>query len=176
MNIVLIGYRGTGKSTIANILSARLKWPTFNLDKAIVEEAGMSIPQIVKNHGWEFFREIESRMVCRAGKKDRTIIDAGGGVVVRFDNVTILRQNGVIIWLKANPETIVGRIREDTQRPSLTGKTFLEEIEEVLSERTPKYQESADYEIETNHLSPKGVAEKIFECLEGKISHSGAAG
>jgi len=166
MNIVLIGYRGTGKSTIANILSARLKWPAFNLDEAIVEEAGMSIPKIVENYGWEFFREIESRMVCRAGKKDRTIIDAGGGVVVRRDNVKILRQNGVIIWLKADPETIVSRIRDDTQRPSLTGKkTFLEEIEEVLNERTPKYREAADYEIETNRLSPKAVAEKILEYL-----------
>ena len=155
---------------MAEILSTRLNWPTFNMDKAIVEKAGMSIPQIVKTYGWDFFRDLESQVAHQASKKDRTVIDAGGGVVVRFNNTKMLHQNGVIVWLKANPETILSRIKDDTERPSLTGtKTFLEEIEEVLSERTPKYQEAADFAIETSHLSPEVVTEKILEYLEGKI-------
>lgn len=178
MNIVLIGYRGTGKSTVAEVLSARLKWPRFNLDDAIVEEAGMSIPQIVETHGWEFFRDLESRVVGEAGKKDCTIIDTGGGVVVRFQNIQALRENGVIIWLKADPEIIVNRIKDDTERPSLTGKkSFSEEVEEVLEERIPRYQEAAHFEIETSQLSPEAVAGKILGFLKGKIfSENGVAG
>jgi len=164
MNIVLIGYRGTGKSTIAKILSARLKWPRFNLDEAIVKDRGMSIPQIVEKHGWEFFRDVESRMVGKTSAMDRTIIDAGGGIIVRHNNVDILRTKGFIIWLKARPETIIRRIKDNKNRPSLTGnKSFLEEIQEVLAERTPKYQAAAHVAIDTDDLSPQDVAKKIIE-------------
>ncbi|HPD60390.1 MAG TPA: shikimate kinase [Thermodesulfobacteriota bacterium] len=167
MNIVLIGYRGTGKSTIATILSARLKWPRFNLDEAIVKDRAMGIPQMVEKYGWEFFRDVESRMVEKASNKDKTIIDAGGGVVVRPKNIERLRQNGVIIWLKAKPETIVSRIKEDTNRPSLTGKkSFLEEVQEVLTERTPRYQSAAHVAIDTDDLSPTEVVEKILKELD----------
>jgi shikimate kinase len=166
MNIVLIGYRGTGKSSIAKILSARLKWPRFNLDDAIVQDMGMSIPQIVEKHGWEFFRDLEVKIVEMASNKDKTIIDAGGGVVVRPKNIERLRQKGVIIWLKAKPEAIISRIKEDTNRPSLTGnKSFLEEVQEVLAERTPKYQAASHIAIDTDNLSPAEVAEKIMEEL-----------
>jgi len=170
MNIVLIGYRGTGKSTVANMLSARLGWPTFNMDKAIVEEAGMSIPQIVKIHGWNFFRDLETKIAHQAGKKDRTIIDAGGGVVIRPENVRMLRQNSVVVWLKADPATIISRIKDDTERPSLTGsKSFLEEVEEVLEERTPMYKKASDFEVETGSISPEEVTERILKYLAGKI-------
>jgi shikimate kinase len=169
MNIVLIGYRGTGKSTIAKILSARLKWSRFNLDEAIVQEMGMSIPQMVEKHGWEFFRDVEARIVEKASNKDKTIIDAGGGVVVRPKNIERLRQNGVIIWLKARPETIIRRIKVNTDRPSLTGKkSFLEEVQEVLAERAPKYQAAAHVAIDTDNLSPQDVAEKIIDELKRK--------
>jgi len=166
MNIVLIGYRGTGKSTIAKILSARLKWPRFNLDEAIVKDQGMSIPQMVEKHGWEFFRDVEARVVEIASNKDKTVIDAGGGVVVRPKNIDFLRQNGVIIWLKARPETIIRRIKDNTNRPSLTGKkSFLEEVQEVLAERTSKYQAAANVIIDTDDLSPQAVAKKAIEEL-----------
>jgi len=170
MNIVLIGYRGTGKSTVADLLSSRLKWPTYTMDKAIVEEAGMSIPQIVKNHGWNYFRDLESRIARQASTKDHTIIDAGGGVIVRPTNITLLRQNSVLVWLKAPPEIIADRIKDNPERPSLTGsKPFIEEIEEVLNERAPKYQEAADLAIETGHLSPEAVADTILDLLRDKI-------
>ena len=169
MNIVLIGYRGTGKSTIAQLLSEQLRWPVCNMDQEIVAEAGFSIPEIVETHGWDFFRDLESRIVARVAAKDRVIIDAGGGVIVRDENVGLLRKNGIIIWLKADPNTIISRIREDTQRPSLSGnKSFLEEIEEVLNERTPKYKKAADIEIETRDQSPEAIAQIIIAYLEGR--------
>jgi shikimate kinase len=169
MNVVLIGYRGTGKSTIAQLLSEQLGWPVCNMDREIVAEAGCSIPEIVGKHGWEFFRDLESRVVGRCAHQDKAIIDAGGGVIVRERNMELLRKNGVIVWLKADPATIISRIREDTQRPSLSGdKSFLEEIEEVLTERTPKYRSAAEVEIETSDQSPETIAKTIIAYLEGR--------
>ena len=170
MNIVLIGYRCTGKSTVAELLSSRLKWPTYTMDQAIVEEAGLSIPQIVESHGWEFFRDLESRIAREVRTKDHTVIDAGGGVVVRPANITLLRKNSVVIWLKVPPKIIADRIKDTTERPSLTGsKSFIEEIEEVLNDRVPQYQEAADHTIETSHLSPEAVTDTILDLLRDRI-------
>ena len=170
MNIVLIGYRGTGKSTVAALLSVRLKWPVYSMDGAIIEETGLSIPQIVEKHGWDFFRDIESRIARQASTKDRTVIDAGGGVIVRSENITVLRQNSALVWLKARPQIIAERIRYNAERPSLTGsKSFIEEIEEVLRERTPKYQEAADLAIDTTRRSPEEATAEILERLKDRL-------
>jgi len=170
MNIVFIGYRGTGKSAIAEQLSDRLSRPKFDMDEEIVAEAGMSIPEIVATKGWDFFRDLESEIARRASKRDQTVIDAGGGVVVRRENIKALRRNGLVIWLRADAETIADRIRTSAERPSLTGsRSFLEEIDEVLRERTPLYREAADFDIDTSRLAIETVTEKIAAWLEGRI-------
>jgi shikimate kinase len=167
MKIVLIGYRGTGKSCVADLLSQRLGWPVFHMDREIVARAEMSIPQIVARYGWDHFRDLESEAVLEASKRDRLIIDAGGGVIVRDTNVKLLRQNSTMVWLKARPEIIVERIKDDAQRPPLTnGKSFLGEIGQVLAERTHRYHSAADYEIDTDLLSPEQVTEKIVTLME----------
>ncbi|HQO77949.1 MAG TPA: shikimate kinase, partial [Thermodesulfobacteriota bacterium] len=111
---------------------------------------------------WEHFRDIESELVQELARRNDFIIDAGGGVVVRQSNIQLLRNTGRLFWLKARPETIAERIRNDTERPSLSGvKTFLEEIEDILTERTPLYQQAADYELDTDRASPEEIAEEI---------------
>jgi len=155
---------------VADRLSAWLNWPKADLDEEIVAEAGMPIPEIVETKGWDFFRDLESKIVRRVSKKDRTVINTGGGVVVRSENIKTLRKNGIIIWLKADSETIANRIRKSVDRPSLTGnRSFLEEIEEVLQERIPAYKKAADFEVETSHLAIETVTKKIVVWLEGKI-------
>lgn len=171
MNIVLIGYRGTGKSAVARLLSERLQWGLIATDQEIVAETGMSIPEMVEAHGWDYFRDLEARIVARVAALDQVVIDTGGGVILRDENVELLRKNGTIIWLKADPETISTRIRDDTQRPSLTGnKSFLEEIEEVLQERAPKYKEAAEVEVDTGSESPESIVQRIVVHLEGRAS------
>lgn len=171
MNIVLIGYRGTGKSTVARLLSAQLQWPLVATDQEIVAETGMSIPRIVEAHGWDHFRDLEARIVARVAARDQVVIDTGGGVIVRDENVELLRRNGVIVWLKADLHTIAARIQDDTERPSLTGsKSFLEEIEEVLQERTPRYAKAAELAIDTGEESPESIARRIFAHLEGRAA------
>lgn len=150
MNIVLIGYRGTGKTAIAGKLAERLSMNVVGMDEEIVRRTGKSIPDIVKEHGWDHFRDIESQVAADLEKKDGLIIDAGGGVVVRPRNIEILKKNGMIFWLVADTQTIVSRIVTDHQRPSLTGtKSFTEEVAEVLAQRTPLYQAAADHVIDT---------------------------
>lgn len=162
MNLVLIGYRGTGKSTVAQILSATLGMPAVSLDAEIVREAGMTVPEIVEKHGWTWFRDLESEITRRLGDRNDSILDTGGGVILRPENTENLRRNGAVFWLKASVDVIVDRIRESSERPSLSeGKSFLEEVEEILSERTPLYRAAADREIDTDPLTPTAIADEI---------------
>ena len=167
MNLVLIGYRGTGKSAVGELLSARLRMPCVRMDAAIVERAGMSIPEIVEKTGWPKFREMESREVLEVSAQDNLVIDTGGGVVERPENIEALKSNARIFWLKAGVDTILSRIRGGADRPALTsGKTFTEEVAEVLERRIPKYRSAAHYEIDTDGQTPEQVAGKILAIWE----------
>ncbi|MBA5866434.1 MAG: shikimate kinase [Nitrospira sp. CR1.3] len=154
MNIVLIGYRGTGKSSVGKALAARLGRELVSTDSEIVRRAGCSIPEIVAQHGWEYFRDLESDVCRNLADRDQLVIDTGGGAIVRPRNVEMLKRNGRLFWLTASVESIAARIGGDTQRPSLTGtKSFVEEIQDVLRERAPKYQAAADHVIPTDDRS-----------------------
>jgi shikimate kinase len=133
------------------------------MDASIVRRAGMPIPQIVENFGWAKFRDIETEVAFDLSGKEHKIIDTGGGVIERPENIAALNERGTIFWLKASVDTIVRRIAGDDQRPALIeGKTFTQEVAEVLEDRTPKYRSAAHYEIETDDLTPAQVAEKII--------------
>jgi shikimate kinase len=163
MNIVLIGYRGTGKSHVGRVLAERLSFPYISIDRAIVARAGMSIPEIVEQYGWPGFRDRESQEVREISGWDNIIIDSGGGVVERPENIDCLRENGCMIWLKATVQTIVRRIEGGANRPALTvGKSFTEEIAEVLARRTPLYRAAAMYEVETDDRTPEDIADEII--------------
>jgi len=171
MNVVLIGYRGTGKSTVGKVLAARLGRELVSTDREIVRRAGRSIPEIVAEHGWEYFRNLESDVCRDLGGRDNLVIDTGGGAILRPQNVDVFKQHGTLFWLTATVETIVGRIGNDSQRPSLTGtKTFVEEIQEVLEERTPKYQAAADYIIPTDGRSIDELVGSLCGFLESGAS------
>ena len=166
MNIVLIGYRGTGKSTVAKNLGQQLSRPVFSTDAEIVRQSGQSIPEIVEQFGWEHFRNLETQMCRSLANQDNLIIDTGGGVVLKEENVSILKSNGKLFWLTAEIPTITGRISGDTQRPSLSGtKTFVEEIAEILKERTPKYQAASDHMVPTDSHSPDQIAKSIVSLI-----------
>ena len=166
MNVVLIGYRGTGKSTVGKVVAARLGRPIVSTDKEIVGRAGSSIPDIVSAHGWDYFRDLESAVCKELAGRDNLVIDTGGGAILRQQNVDVFKRNGRLIWLTASVETIAARIGTDMQRPSLTGtKSHVEEIREVLSERVPKYQAAADLTVATDNRSIDEVATAILQQL-----------
>ena len=162
MNIVLIGYRGTGKSTVGRSLAARLARTVISTDAEIVKRAGQPIPDIVAQHGWEYFRDLESRICTELAGQDGLVIDTGGGAILRSQNVEALKKTGTVFWLMASVETIARRIGGDTQRPSLTGtKSFIDEIQDVLRERTARYQEAADHVINTDDRSVAQITDDI---------------
>jgi len=163
MNLILIGYRGTGKSTVGKILAERLGRELVSTDAEIIRRVRLSVPDIVQRFGWDHFRDLESEVCRELAGKDELIIDSGGGAILRQQNVDCLKKNGVLIWLTATVRTIADRIGGDTQRPSLTGtKSFTEEVEEVLRERQPKYKAAANHMIETDGRSVIEVAEAIL--------------
>ena len=163
MNIVLIGYRGTGKSTVGRLVGRRLGREVVSTDEEIVKRAGRTIPEIVAQQGWDYFRDLESDICRELGSRDQLIIDTGGGAILRAQNVEALKKNGTLFWLTASVETITKRIGGDHQRPSLTGtKSFVDEIQDVLRERTPKYQAAADHTIVTDGLTTHELAETLL--------------
>ena len=163
MNIILIGYRGTGKSTVAKIVGQRLGRTVVSTDAEIVRETGQSIPEIVEQLGWDHFRELETQMCQKLQAQTDLVIDTGGGLILKDENVKILKANGKLFWLTAEVPTIVGRIGGDTQRPSLSGtKSFVEEIEEILQIRIPHYKAAADFTIPTDQETPDALADQIL--------------
>ena len=163
MNIVLIGYRGTGKSTVGRLLAARLGREFVSTDAEIVKRAQRTIPEIVTQQGWDYFRDLESDICRELASRDQLVIDTGGGAILRAQNVEALKKDGTLFWLTASVETIAKRIGGDNQRPSLTGtKSFIDEIQDVLQERTPKNHAAADHSIATDDRSINQLVETLL--------------
>jgi shikimate dehydrogenase len=178
MNIVLIGMRGSGKTAVGKILAQKLGRELVEMDELIAQKAGLSIPEIVEKHGWERFRDLEEEITAGVARRDNLINATGGGVVIRGQNVSRLRQNGLLVWLTANIDTLLRRIGEDDQRPPLVeSRSQREDMEITLAERTPLYQKAADITVDTENKTPEAVAETIATtricCLIGDpIEHS----
>ncbi len=160
MNLVLIGYRGTGKSTISDWLHLELRMDVCHMDERLEERLGQRIADYVAEYGWDSFREEESILVEELAEMDNLIIDTGGGVVERDENITWLKRNGFLVWLHADPEYITRFIKNDPNRPPLTNKKDpADEILEVLERRIPLYERAADHVIRTdqNTLEESGA-------------------
>jgi len=169
MNLVLIGYRGTGKTAIGRRLAERLDMEYVGLDDEIVRRAGKSIPELVDESGWERFRDLEAEVVRDAAAADGRVLDTGGGAILRDENVAVLRRNGIVFWLRASVPDIVARIRGDDQRPSLTGRrSFTDEVDDVLAERKPRYSAAAHEKVDTSELSVDEAVEAIAEIFENE--------
>jgi shikimate kinase len=163
MRIALIGYRGTGKSTVAKIVATTLGLQLIELDRLIDERAGDRIPEIVSKFGWDKFRAMETELLADAIQKDNAVFDLGGGVVEREENRKLIKDNCFVVWLKASPKVIVDRIKDKMHRPSLTGKSFVDEVPEVLSKREPLYRSLAHLELDTESRMPEELAQAIIQ-------------
>ena len=163
MNIALIGFRGTGKTTLGKRLAKRLNMDFIDLDKEIVKKAGKTIPEIFAAFGENGFRELEKKAVLEAFAKDNACIACGGGVVLSEENASSLKKNSVVVLLEANPKAIFARIGKDKNRPSLTGKSGYEEILHLLAERKPLYEKAAQFRVDTSSYP---VAESVQEIID----------
>ncbi len=170
MNIVLIGYRCAGKSDVGCRLASHLQMRFVDTDRIIEESYGKTISQIVESLGWDHFRVLEKEVISEIANLNHQVIATGGGVVLDPENITALRRRGLIIWLKADPKTLLKRMEMDTrkslQRPSLTGQGTLEEIEEVLALRNLQYEKASNIQLDTSNLNVEMVLETLISILE----------
>lgn len=164
-NIVIIGFMGTGKSTVGSRLAQRLKRQFVDMDREIERIVGMTVSEIFKRYGEIRFRSEEKLMAQKLARESCLVIAAGGGVVLEQGNIDTLSQNGIIICLEATPNEIFERVnRKKGTRPLLKKDLKLEDIEEMLKARESLYAR-ADYRVSTSGKSPEQVTNEIIEVL-----------
>ncbi len=178
MLLILIGYRATGKTTLARLLGGRLDCEWIDADVQIERRAGKSIKRIFAEDGEPAFRDLEAEVIAEQCRRQRgtlcnrqdLVLAAGGGAPLRQQSRQAMRHNGKVVWLVARPETILARMSADAttpgRRPNLTGHDPLEEIIHLLEQREPIYRESAHLVVDTEGKTPERLVDEILQGLE----------
>lgn len=161
-NIFLIGFMGTGKSTIAKALQDKTGMEIMEMDAEIVKRQGMSISDIFAKHGEGYFRDVESNLLKEMKSEDQKIVSCGGGVVLREENSAHMRKSGRVVLLTATPETVYERVKDDTGRPILNQDMSVEHISSLMKEREEKYLKAAEIIVATDGKSADEISEEIL--------------
>jgi len=167
-NLVLVGFMGTGKTSVGGLLSKYLVREFVDVDKLIEEEQGMAILQIFAEKGEEYFRGAEKRVIKELSLRDNLVIAAGGGAVLFEENVANLKKNGIIFCLSAAPSVILQRTKGYRHRPLLNDVDEpLKRIGELMDLRASYYERAADYMIDTSMVDIEEVMAKIVDIVKG---------
>ncbi len=166
LNIVLIGFMGSGKTTVGRELHQRLNYPLVDMDQLIEQRAGKSITTIFAEQGEHAFREMETSLLQELAESEQQqrIISTGGGVVGRQENREILKRMGYVVWLDAPASVIAERTAKTRTRPLLLDEDPDEKIRELMMKRQPLYQETAHLKLDIAGLDSKELATGILEC------------
>lgn len=146
-NIAIIGFMGTGKTTVSSALSKITGLKEIDVDAYIVEKAKMSISEIFEKYGEDYFRNLETQSIREIANNSNQIISCGGGAVLKDENVDILKKSGTIVLLTATPETIFDRVKDHTHRPILNSDMSLSHVKSLMENREPRYQSVADIKV-----------------------------
>lgn len=167
-SLFLIGYRGTGKTTVARELAERLGCEWTDSDDVVQLRANKRIAEIFAEHGEPYFRDLEQAVVAELAAGPVQVVALGGGAVLREGSRRAI-DGCHVVWLTASPAVLAERLTADeasaAQRPSLTGAGLTEEIEQVLADRTPIYRQCATLEVDTERRAPRAIAEAILQKL-----------
>ena len=165
MLLFLIGYRGSGKTTVGRLVAERLGWAFLDADAVLEERYGRTIREIFAAEGEAGFRDKESAVLADLCTRTNCVIATGGGIVLREENRRLLKQHGFVAWLTADPPTLLARIKADPttaeRRPNLAGGGMVE-IEQLLAVREPLYRACADVVVPVGALSPEQAADAIL--------------
>lgn len=164
-NIFLVGFMGSGKSTIGRNLCKVMRRRFFDTDDRIVEMAGKSISDIFKDEGEEYFRGLETDVLRRLPENGNLIVSCGGGMALRPENVELMKEKGKIIYLFAEPETILERVKRSNKRPILEGNKNIEFITELMSKRIDFYEACSDIKIVVDGKTIDEICDEIRKCL-----------
>ncbi|TDX45410.1 shikimate kinase [Orenia marismortui] len=167
MNISLIGFMGTGKSTIGHKLAERLNYKFIDLDEEIVKIDGRPIPTIFAENGEKYFRDLESKATAEISKDNNQVIATGGGIVLRPKNIEYLKSKGIVVLLEASAEVIFERTQHDNNRPLLEVADPLAKIKTMMEERADKYN-CTEHQIDTTALSVEEVIEEIIKIMDNE--------
>ena len=162
-NIFLIGFMGTGKTTIANALNRKYDMEIIDMDANIEQEQNMAISEIFVNQGEEFFRDLETKLIYDL--QNNVVVSCGGGAVLRQENVRAMKKSGKIILLNATAETILERVQNSHNRPLLEGNKNVEYIRQLMSKREDKYNSAADYVVDVDNRAVEDIAEEIYSTV-----------
>ena len=162
-NIVLIGFMGSGKSTVGRIVARKLRFRFLDTDKFVEERARMSIPEIFKRHEEAYFRERETAVLESLLGVRHHVFATGGGVVTQPGNIPILRQLGLVVLLKADPEVIYRRVSRNTQRPLLQAGNPRERVLEMMAVRQPLYERAAQFQVDSTALRHEQVTALVID-------------
>jgi len=165
-SIVLIGMMGAGKSSVGRVLEKRTGLSRLDMDQAVAAQFGMSITEIFETHGEEKFRDAETVTLRNISPKRPVIVVTGGGIVVRPENADLLRQLGMVVWLKGDETILFERASRRNTRPLLRNENPRAVYSELFRKRRPLYQAAADFEVDTSNLDHDQVAEAILTRLE----------
>lgn len=165
-NILLIGFMGAGKSTVADYLKEAYSMDVVEMDQIIARRQGMSISDIFEKYGEEFFRNLETELLIEMQSRNNVVISCGGGVPMRERNVKEMKKNGRVVLLVAKPETILERTENDHGRPLLEGNKNVPYIAELMEKRREKYEAAADIIVKTDGRTPREICEEIIEKLK----------
>lgn len=170
-SVFLIGYRGTGKTTVARGLAERLGFDWVDADDEVEHRAGKTIAAIFEEDGEAAFRDLEAEVVTALSHRRQTVVALGGGAILRDANRSAIFSSGIVVWLTATADTIAERLAADestpSRRPNLAPGGGRREIETVLAAREPIYRECATFEVDTDGMTSSEVVDTIVKLLEG---------
>lgn len=165
-NIFLIGYMGTGKSSVAAYMADAYDMEVLEMDEMLVQQEGMSIPDIFAKLGEQYFRDMETKLLQEICLQENKVVSCGGGVVLRKENVEEMRKGGRIVLLSARPETILERVKDDHNRPLLAGNKTVAYIREMMDKRRDYYENAAEVVIQTDGRQIDDICREIFEQIK----------
>lgn len=168
MKIILIGFMGTGKSTVSKRLGEICQMEIVEMDRQIEIEEGRPISEIFSADGEAYFRERETQLLMELLKRENVLISCGGGVPLRTCNVKEMKKNGNVVLLTATPETVWKRVKADRHRPLLEGNMNVEYIRELMESRQERYLKAADLVVATDGKSIEEICKEIISALEEK--------
>lgn len=169
-NVVLIGFMGTGKTSIGKALSLQMSRPLVDIDSYIEKQEKKKIAEIFETRGEAYFRRIEGQVVREMSERSGLVLTTGGGAVLDEANRKALKKNGIVVALYSEPETIYRRVKDSSHRPLLKNADVMGEIQRMLEIRRPFYEE-ADIKLHTDNYTPKDAAKKIIDELKEKFSY-----
>lgn len=166
--IFIIGFMGTGKTTVSACLSDKMGCLFVEMDQRIREETSMEIKDIFEKYGEEYFRDLETSLIRTIGTEPPCVVSCGGGAVLRPENVRMMKASGMVVLLTARPETVLNRVKGDDSRPNLKGRMSEEGIAGLMEKRRLAYETAADVAVETDNRTPDEIAEEILLAFRKK--------